>query len=188
MAWVAGRQGYRAASVAEVIAAAESCRAGFERHFPGKEECFAAAHEMLAGRALEAVRESMEAKGEWLARVIAGLARALELCGEHPELARALVVCPPAAGAEGQRCALLTSERFAELIAPEPELADELPPRAALMAASGVIGLIGEELERGEAGGLAGLAGELGFALLVPLLGPVAAGEELAASRSDPRA
>jgi hypothetical protein len=36
------------------------------------------------------------------------------------------------------------------------------------------------DLERGEAADLAALAPELDFALLVPLLGPLAAGEEAA--------
>jgi AcrR family transcriptional regulator len=179
MALVAGRRGYAGTSVAEVIEEAGSARAGFGRHFADKQECFAAAQEMLAGRALEAVRESMEAEAGWLARVLAGLRRAVELCGEHPKAGRALLVCPVEAGAEGQRRRLAMSERFAELIEPEAELAEELPPRAALMAVCGVIGLLAEELGRGAAADLVGLAPELGFALLVPLLGPVVAGEEL---------
>ena len=179
MAMVAGRGGYPAASVEAVIAEAASCPAVFERHFADKLECYLAAHELLLGRALDAVGERFEADLPWAERVLGGLGRAIELCIANPEPARALLVCPMAAGAEGQRRALQSVERFAELIAPERELAEELPPRAALMAASGVIGLIGEELERGEAADLAALAPELGFALLVPLLGPVAAGEEL---------
>ncbi len=179
MARVAGRRGYRAASVAEAIAGAKSCRASFERHFADKQECFAAAQVLLAERALAAVQGRMATEGEWRGRVIAGLARALELCEEHPEPARALLVGALEAGAEGARRRLAMIERFAELIAPEPELAAQLPPRAALMAASGVIGLLGEELGHGAATDLATLAPELGFALLVPLLGPVAAAEEL---------
>ncbi len=179
MARQVGRQGYAATSIAAVVVEAGSSQAGFDRHFADKEEGFVAAHEMLAARAMGAVRERMEAEGEWLERVIEGLRRMVELCSEQPELARALLVEPAAAGAEAQRRALKTLELFAELIAPDGELAELLPPRAALMAASGVVGLIGEELRRGEEAELAALAPDLSFALLVPLLGPVAAGQEL---------
>jgi AcrR family transcriptional regulator len=179
MAQVVGREGYGAASVAAAVAAAGSSPAAFERHFADKQECYLVAHELLLGRALDAVGERFEAELPWAGRVLGGLERAVELCLGRAELARALLVCPSEVGAPGARRALLTCERFAELIAPEPELAEELPPRAALMAASGVIGLIGEELERGESADLGALAPELGFALLMPLLGPAAAGEEL---------
>jgi AcrR family transcriptional regulator len=179
MARLAGREGYGAASVAAVIAAAASSAAAFERHFADKQECYLAAHELALGRALDAVGERFEAELPWAERVLGGLERGLELCIANPELARALILCPREVGAAGARRALVMSERFAELIAPEAELAEQLPARAALMAACGVIGLIGEELGRGAAADLAGLEPELGFALLVPLLGPLAAGEEL---------
>jgi AcrR family transcriptional regulator len=178
MARVVGRRGYRAASVAEVIAEAESCRATFDRHFADKEECFCAAHARLVECTLEAVSESLDPQRPWLQRVSAGLERLIELCENNPELARAALVETDAAGAEGQRCALAATERFAELFAPDAELAEQLPPRAALMAASGVAGLIGDQLRHGE--GPAGLLPELTFALLVPLTGPAAASEQMA--------
>jgi AcrR family transcriptional regulator len=165
--------------VAETITAAGSGRASFERHFADKQECFLAAHGLLAERALEAIRPCFEGKRRWPEQACEGLARAVELCTEEPALARALVVCPVAAGAEGQQRKLALIGRFAELAAPPAELAERLPPRAGLMAVSGVVGLIGEELGRGAAADLAGLEPELGFALLAPLLGPEAAGEEL---------
>jgi hypothetical protein len=84
-----------------------------------------------------------------------------------------------AACTEGRRAQLDSLARFAELIEPEAELAQRLPARAPLMAVSGVAGLIGEELARGEGAGLADRLPELGFALLVPLLGPLAAREQI---------
>jgi AcrR family transcriptional regulator len=180
MARVVGRRGYRAASVAEVIAEAESCRATFDRHFADKQECFRAAHERLVERTLDAVSESLDPGRPWPERVCAGLQRLVELCGNRPELARAALVEAAAAGAEGRRSALAAVERFAELIAPDAELAEQLPPRAALMAASGVAGLMGDQLQGGGGSGLAEQLPELTFALLVPLLGPVEASERMA--------
>jgi AcrR family transcriptional regulator len=183
MARLAGRQGYGATTVAEVLAASGAERTDFERHFADKLECFLGGHEILVGRALDEVGASFEAERPWLERVCAGLGRAVELCIAYPDLARAVLVEPAAGGAEGRRRGLIAVERFAELIGPESPLSEELPPRAALMAVSGVAGLIGDQLQRGEAAGLAGLAGqhdELRFALLVPLLGPVEASEQAA--------
>ncbi len=180
MARVAGRRGYRVTSIAEVIAEAESCEASFERHFGGKEECFAAAQEALGGVARAEIEIAMEAEAEWSERLLAGLARAVELSDEAPGLARALLVCPAEAGAAGIRCMQALIERLAELVAPEAEPAEQLPPRAALMAISGVVGLIGEELTRGDTADLEALAPELGFGLLMPMLGPVEAGERIA--------
>jgi hypothetical protein len=135
MARVVGARGYRAASVTEVIAEAESCRASCD-----KQECFLVAHERPVERTLEAASESLYPGQPWPERAICGLQTVLELCGEKPELARAALVEVAAAGAEGRRSALVAIERFAELIAPEPELALQLPPRATLMAMSGVAG------------------------------------------------
>jgi hypothetical protein len=134
---------------------------------------------MLGAAALAEFGVAMEAEGEWAKRLIAGLARALELCGEAPGPARALLVCPAEVGAVGARCRAELIEGFAGLVAPEARLARRLPPRAATMAVSGVIGLLGEEVARGEAAELA----ELGFALLVPLMGPIEASEKVARLR-----
>jgi hypothetical protein len=90
-----------------------------------------------------------------------------------------MLVEPRGAGAAAQGRLAEALEDLAELIEPEAELAQRLPPRAPLMAVSGVVGLIGEELARGEGAGLADRLPELGFALLVPLLGPLAAREQI---------
>jgi AcrR family transcriptional regulator len=180
LAAVVGRRGYAAASVSEALERADRPRAEFDRHFADKEECFGAAQEILLELALDKVGASFEAPRPWLSRVREGLVRTVELCASHPDLARAMLVCPPSAGAAAQRRALEMLGRFAELIEPLPEpQAERLPPRATTMAVSGVAGLIGEQLARGEESGLLEMLPELGFALLFGLLGPEAAREQM---------
>lgn len=179
LAEVAGRRGYAAARIEEALERSECTRAEFDRHFAGKEECFGAAQDLLLELALDEVGAGFEGPGPWPARVCGGLVRAVELCVSRPELAGAMLVCPRSAGAAAQVRLAEALEDFAELIEPEAELAQRLPPRAPLMAVSGVVGLIGEELARGEGAGLTDRLPELGFVLLVPLLGPVAAREQI---------
>jgi AcrR family transcriptional regulator len=179
LAEVAGRRGYATASIEEALERSECTRAEFDRHFADKEECFGAAQEILLELALDEVGGCFEGPRPWPARVCEGLVRAVELCVLHPDLAGAMLVEPRGAGAAAQGRLAEALEDFAELIEPEAELARRLPPRAPLMAVSGVVGLIGEELARGEGAGLADRLPELGFALLVPLLGPLAAREQI---------
>jgi AcrR family transcriptional regulator len=186
MAQVVGEKGYRRTSVAEVIADAESCRESFDRHFADKQECFFAAQERLFETTLEVVSEEIDEELPWAERIREALRLVLGLCRERPGLARAALVEAAPAGAAGRRCYLAGIERFAELVAPEAELATLLPPRAALLAVSGVAGLIGEELARG-AEGLETLLPELIFALFVPLLGPAAAGEQMSRLAAEAR-
>jgi AcrR family transcriptional regulator len=179
LAEVIGRKGYAEASIGEALERSECARAEFERHFADKEECFGAAQEILLERALDEVGGGFERPGPWLARVCEGLVRTVELCVSQPNLARAMLVCPAAAGAAAQGRALEALEHFAELIEPVPELPEHLPPRATMMAVSGVAGLIGDQLAHGEAAGLAEQLPELTFALLVPLLGPAEASQQM---------
>jgi AcrR family transcriptional regulator len=186
MARVVGEKGYRRTSVAELIADAESCHESFDRHFVGKQECFVAVQERVFETALVVVSEELDEELPWAERSSEALRLVLGLCRERPGLARVALVEAAAAGAAGRRCFLAGIERFAELAAPEAELAAQLPPRAALLAVSGVAGLIGDELRRG-AEGLEKLLPELIFALFVPLLGPEAAAEQMSRLAAEAR-
>ncbi len=174
------RRGYDGCMVTDVAAAAGASPGSFQMHFSNKGECLVALHKALVNRALRAVWQSWEAKRSWPERTISGLEVVVGMCVTEPRLARAALVEVNRAGVEGWRAYLESLGKFAELVEPDQERARALPERAALMAVSGVAGLIGEELERGEAAGLAGLVPELGRALLAPLIGPVAAAEEIA--------
>jgi AcrR family transcriptional regulator len=182
---VAGRKGYRAMTVAQTIAEAGVARTTFYKHFADKHECFLAAHDLAAKRALAAV-EAVCAEGQpWLERVRSGLASLVELLAADPQLARVVAVEAMAAGAEGRRRQLALLERCAQLLEADPEAGSngassgrDLPETTGGMAAGGVAGLLFDEIQAGRAAELRRRMPDLLFALLTPYVGPRRAAQE----------
>jgi len=181
MVRVVGRQGYKATSVADVIAEADVSRTTFYKHFEDKHECFLAAYDLAVERILDEVIASCDGERPWLERVRVGLATIVDLFALDPELARTAVVEVAAAGADARRRHWDAISRFTEFLEDGEELADgrELPENLALMAAGAVSGLIFDELLTGRAERLPELLPDLLFTLLVPYIGPGAATEEM---------
>jgi AcrR family transcriptional regulator len=180
MIHVVGTKGYQAASVGDVVAEARASRATFYKYFDGKHDCFLAAYELAADRVLGAALEGCEgAAGPWPEPARTGLAAIVELFAADPELARTAVVEVAAAGDEARRRHWSALGRLARLLdeGRHPRR-PRLPPNTALMAVSGVAALIFDELRAGRAAELLNLLPELEFALLVPFVGPRAAGAE----------
>jgi AcrR family transcriptional regulator len=181
---VVGRKGYRAVAVADAIEEAGASRATFYKHFDDKHDCFRAAYELAAERALAAVEVACDAEWSWLERARAGLGALVELLAAEPELARTVVVEAVAAGAETrQRQIELLARLAGRLEKGRDEAAAELPANTGLMAASAVNGLLFEEVQNGRAAELPARLPDLLFALLVPFLGPAEAVEQMGYAR-----
>jgi len=179
MARVAGAQGYRATSVADVVTEAGASRSTFYKHFDDKHECFLAAYDVVVERLLGEVAAGCDAKRPWADRVHSGMRTIVERFAADPELARTAVVEVAAAGAEAQRRHWASIGRFARLLETGREpTAGELPPNTAVMAVSAVAGLLFDELQAGRGVELRQRTPDLLFAVLVPYLGPRAAAEE----------
>jgi len=181
MVRVVGRRGYKATSVADVIAEAGTSRTTFYKHFEDKHECFLAAYDMVVERVLDEVIASCNGERSWLDRVRVGLATIVEMFALDPELARTAIVEVAAAGADARQRHWNAISRFTEFLEDGVELTGgrELPNNIALMAAGAVSGLIFDELLTGRAERLPQLLPDLLFALLVPYIGPGAATEEM---------
>jgi AcrR family transcriptional regulator len=181
MVRVVGRQGYKATSVADVIAEADVSRTTFYKHFEDKQECFLAAYDMLTERVLDEVIANCDGEQAWLGRVRIGLTTIVEMFALDPQLARTAIVEVAAAGADARQRHWNAITRFTEFLEGGEELAEgrELPDNIALMAAGAVSGLIFDELLTGRAERLPQLLPDLLFALLVPYIGPGAATEEM---------
>ena len=181
MVRVVGRKGYKATSVADVIAEADVSRTTFYKHFEDKHECFLAAYDMVVERVLDEVIASCDGEQPWLERVRIGLATIVELFALDPELARTAIVEVAAAGADARQLHWNAITSFTEFLEDGEELAGgrELPDNIALMAAGAVSGLIFDELLTGRAERLPQLLPDLLFAMLVPYIGPGAATEEM---------
>lgn len=176
-----GRKGYKATSVADVIAEADVSRTTFYKHFEDKHECFLAAYDLVVERVLGAVIESCDASRPWLERMRVGLATVVDLFALDPELARTAIVEVAAAGADARQRHWNAVARFTDFLAAGEELAGEreLPANIGLMAAGAVSGLIFDELLTGRAERLPEMLPDLLFAMLVPYIGPGAATEEM---------
>ncbi len=181
MVRVVGHQGYKATSVADVIAEADVSRTTFYKHFEDKHECFLAAYDMVTERVLDEVVANCNGEQAWLERVRIGLTTIVEMFAVDPQLARTAIVEVAAAGADARQRHWNAITRFTEFLEDGEELAGgrELPDNIALMAAGAVSGLIFDELLTGRAERLPQLLPDLLFALLVPYIGPGAATEEM---------
>jgi AcrR family transcriptional regulator len=178
---VVGRQGYKATSVADVIAEADVSRTTFYKHFEDKQECFLAAYDLLVEKVLAEVVANCDGERSWLDRVRVGLTTIVNMFALDPELARTAIVEVSAAGADARQRHWNAINRFTEFLEDGEDMAEgrELPENIALMAAGAVSGLIFDELLTGRAERLPRLLPDLLFALLVPYIGPGAATEEM---------
>lgn len=134
---------------------------------------------------LAAAQASCDRKRSWPNRALGGLAAIVDLFVREPELARTAVVEVAAAGSEARGRHWEAVGKFARLLeeggeAPRPA---RLPANTALMAVSGVVGLVFDELQAGRAGTLHHLLPELEFAMLVPFVGPQTAVEKIGRER-----
>lgn len=87
-----GARGYEQASVQEVLERSGISRERFQRHFGGKEACFAQAYEMAVDRICAEALEAARGAESWRAGFRAALARLLRTVAEQPLLAKALLI------------------------------------------------------------------------------------------------
>ncbi len=181
---VAGDKGYQATSVADVLVEAGASRTTFYKHFDDKHDCFLAAYELVVERVLAAAVAGCAEREDWPAAALDGLAAVVELFVREPELARTAVVEAAVAGVRARRRQGAAIDSLARLLDEGwgPRRRPQLPASTALMAVSGVVGLMFDRLQAGRADELPQLLPELEFALLVPFVGPRAAIGEISPS------
>jgi AcrR family transcriptional regulator len=92
--------GWNATTIARITAAAKISRRTFYEYFEGKEDCFAAAYEMIEAHVLDSMLAAPGAGEEWPQRVRARLAALLEVLARDAAVSRCFLVEPLAAGGE----------------------------------------------------------------------------------------
>jgi AcrR family transcriptional regulator len=87
-----GENGYRATTVADVIARASASRKTFYKHFPNKEECFLAAYDLVSAEVLRRVARAYRNAEGWPSRAEAAIGALLETVSENPGALRLATV------------------------------------------------------------------------------------------------
>jgi AcrR family transcriptional regulator len=111
-----GARGYDKATVQEVLERSGISRDRFQRHFGGKEACFAQAYEMAADRLCAEVLEAGREAESWRAGFRAALARLLRTVAEQPLLGKALLIEVRAARGQAWAKHQQLIERFARAV------------------------------------------------------------------------
>ena len=140
-----GARGYEKASVQEVLERSGISRERFQRHFGGKEACFAQAYEMAVDRICAEVLEVARGAESWRAGFRAALARLLRTFAEQPLLAKALLIEVRAARGQAWARHQQAIERLAKAVDSARQERGAQPTATALTAQF-VIGAVEEAI------------------------------------------
>lgn len=176
--------GYEATTIGRIVAAATISRRTLYEHFPGKEECFLAAYEMIDAHVRGSMLAAPGAAESWPHRVSARLATLLDVLSRDPAVARFYLVEPLAAGGKIAARYRDAMQLLAETLRPEPEPSGrdvEVRDQALI---GGVATLIVRRLNAGTAERLPELLPDLVELVLAPYLGREEAKRR---SRSEPQ-
>ncbi len=174
--------GYNATTIAGITAAAKISRRTFYEYFEGKEDCFAAAYEMIEAHVLDSMLTAPGAGEEWPERVRARLAALLDVLARDSAVARCFLIEPLAAGGEIAVRYREAMQLLAGTLRPEPppsELDMEVRDQALV---GGIATLIVRRLNSGGARRLPELLPDLTELALAPYLGRAEAKRQAAAA------
>jgi AcrR family transcriptional regulator len=94
-------KGYRATTVADVIAAAGLSRKTFYEHFTNKQECFLATYDQISARAIHGIERAYQEADGWPGRVEAAIRALFAAAIENPGAVRLVLVEINALGPAG---------------------------------------------------------------------------------------
>jgi AcrR family transcriptional regulator/DNA-binding MarR family transcriptional regulator len=181
MVEVCAERGAAVVTVADVVARAGVSRRTFYELFDDREDCLLAALEDGIGRASRRVLDTCDLEGNWVERMRTGLTALLEFFDFEPGLGRLMVVGSLEAGS---RALEYRRRSLAQAIAAIDEGREEsggkrLPPLTAEGVVGGVLSVLHSRLAEWTRRPLVELVGPLMGMIVLPYLGPVAAGREL---------
>jgi AcrR family transcriptional regulator len=163
--------GYNATTISSITAAAKISRRTFYEYFEGKEDCFAAAYEMIETHVLDSMLAAPGAGEEWPDRVRARLAALLDVLSRDSAVARCFLIEPLAAGGDVVVRYREAMQLLAATLRPEPppsELNMEVRDQALV---GGIATLIVRRLNSGAATRLPELLPDLTELALAPYVG-----------------
>jgi AcrR family transcriptional regulator len=148
--------GFRAVTVAEVVARARTSRRTFYQHFDDREACFLALFDVVSERLLTLIAEAATGEGPFGERVDRAMAAYLGALAAEPVLARTCIEEAGSLGPDGAARVRAMNERWARHIMRlveearehEPELRP-LPVEVATIITGGFRDLVLEALAQG---------------------------------------
>jgi AcrR family transcriptional regulator len=178
--------GYRAATITQIVKAASVSSRAFYELFESKEECFLVAFDAVVAHLEELVVEAARGEPDWPHQVVAGLRATLGFFTEEPNLARLCLVEPVTATpviATRFRDVVIDRSRALKPGRLERGEAEELPDSTEDSLLGGLIALVSRSIITGAANSLEDLLPDLLDFVLSPYLGPEGA-RKLAAELS----
>ena len=186
---VTARKGYKATTVADILAEAGVGRESFYELFDDKRDCLLSAHAVLVDHLEATVKAVYGEPGPWVNRVRNSIAAMLDWFAADPAAARVTVVELAALGAPSRERFLDNFRRFAKLLEDGHDEAElgKARPHASELAISAGLARVYEEVVSGRASELPALLPELTYEVLVPFVGEevARAQERLAAEAID---
>jgi len=184
-------KGYPAATVDDLVAAAQIGVGSFYGHFGGKEECLIASYEMVVAEATDFLIARASPTADWLDRICLGLGALLDWIAANPDRAKVALVeiqaGTPAARARYEETLARAAAVLAEgrrAVGVERRLPDSLEQTIT----SGIAWLLDRRLAAGEASTIPDLYAELGQFALEPYVGRRRATAALGAHAPSPTA
>jgi AcrR family transcriptional regulator len=182
MVELAAEHGLDATTVAMVCERAAVGRAGFDRNFSGKEDCFLKVHGEIALEFCQRAGAAYAGPRAWHDRIWAGAWAAMRFLQDDPVRARFLVVAVNGAGGRAQARRDRVLQGLADMIDAgrgELEEPESVSRSTAEMVTGAIYGTIltkvsGGAIERGEE-----FLSELVYMAMMPYLGARAAEDEL---------
>lgn len=178
LAAAVAEKGYVAVTITDVTAQARVSRRVFYENFAGKEECFLAAFEVVAGHVRELAGEAVLGEPGWPRRAVAAARAVLAFLATEPDLARLCLVESQAAGpavAARFHDAVHEAIPYLEQGRAERPAARELPPTTEESTVGALVMLASRKVAAGEAAQLEELLPDFAQFILAPYLGSDAA-------------
>ena len=176
-------RGVSGATIARIVAGSGVSRRTFYELFKDREDCFVAAFDMVVERASRYVRDVIDPRASWAARIRASLVALLSFLDAEPCMARLLIV--ESLGA-GPRALERRSRVLAILIAAvdegrkEAKGGSEPTPLSAEGVVGAVLSVLHTRLSEKSPGRLVELTSPFMGMIVLPYLGAAAARRELA--------
>ncbi len=179
LATAVAEHGYAAVTITHITNEAKVSRRVFYANFEGKEECFLAAFEVLAGHVRELAAEATSGIPNWPHQAIAATRAVLAFLASEPDLARLCLVESQGAGpavAARFHDAVHEAVPFLELGRAQRERDRALPDSTEESVIGALVSLAGRKVAAGEAAQLEDLLSDCAEFILSPYLGAEEAG------------